>query len=59
MITKSYTQMGIPEHIVNPILTWITSYMSLFSLALLPIFAILTYIVFKKWGNNFFEDIVM
>ena len=59
MLAKSYTQMGIPEHTANPILTWITSYMSLFSLALLPIFAIFTYIVFKKWGQNFFEHIVM
>ena len=59
IFTKSHTQMGIPEHIANSILTWITSYMLLFSLALLPIFAIFTYIVFKKWRNNFFEHIVM
>ena len=59
MMAQSYQQMGIPEQTENPILAWITSYMSLFSLALLPIFAIFTYLVFRKWGQNFFEHIVM
>lgn len=36
-----------------------TNYMSFVNLAMIPFFALLTKIVFRKWGQNYWEHIVM
>ncbi|MFD2037572.1 DUF3667 domain-containing protein [Belliella marina] len=44
---------------MNDYLSFFSSYNSLIMLLLLPIFAVFTKIAFKKWGQNYYEHIVM
>lgn len=44
---------------VNKALTFLSSYSSVIMLAFLPILAIFTSVIFRKWGHNYYEHIVM
>lgn len=44
---------------MNEIMSYVTSYNSFFSLLMIPFFALLTKLVFYKWGHNYYEHVVM
>lgn len=43
----------------NKAFTFLSSYNAVIMLAFIPIFAVFTSIVFRKWGQNYYEHIVM
>jgi len=43
---------------VNSMTAWILKYQSLFMLAMVPITAFFTWVSFKKWGYNYYENVV-
>lgn len=45
--------------LMSKAMSLITSYNSLLMLLLVPIFAFITKIAFRKWGNNYYEHVVM
>ena len=51
--------MGLNNEFSNDIIAFLASNNALLMLALLPFFAILTKIVFRKWGENYYEHVVM
>lgn len=52
------SKTGAPE-ISNNVFAFVSSYNSFLMLAIIPFFAIFTSLVFRKWGQNYFEHIVM
>lgn len=52
-------QMGESAVDMSGPMSAVYSYMSILLLLLLPIFAFFTKIVFRKWGHNYYEHIVM
>lgn len=45
--------------VMADVMSALSNYNAIFMLLLLPIFAITTKLAFKKWGNNYYEHIVM
>ncbi|MGV0848223.1 DUF3667 domain-containing protein [Empedobacter falsenii] len=56
---ETYKSMGLNNEFSNDIIAFLASNNALLMLALLPFFAILTKIVFRKWGENYYEHVVM
>lgn len=59
IMKEAYVTMNMPANTINDIVSFMTSYMSFISLLLLPIFSGVTYLLFRKWGQNYYEHIVM
>lgn len=45
--------------VMNEVFSFLSSYSSFIMLLLIPVFAVFTWLVFKNWGQNYFEHIVM
>jgi len=58
IIREVNAKSGAPE-MSNKVFAFISSYNSFLMLAMVPFFAVFTWIVFRKWGQNYFEHIVM
>src|SRR5690554_6051963 len=43
----------------NEFMTWLSNYIPVLMLLLIPFFAMLTKISFRKWGHNYYEHFVM
>lgn len=54
-----YRQQNLNEQVSNEILAFLSSYNAILMLLMVPLFAITTYISFRKWGQNYYEHIVM
>ena len=54
-----YKERNIGTKVIADIMTFFSSYTPLIMLSLIPFFALTTKIAFKKWGNNYYEHIVM
>lgn len=59
MISEIYAKRGFDENFTNSYVDFISNYISIVFLLFIPIFAIFTKIAFKKWGQNYYEHIVM
>lgn len=59
IMKKYYATQKINTAIMNDFMAFAASYNTIIMLLLLPLFAIFAYIVFRKWGNNYYEHIVM
>lgn len=59
ILVEYYTEMGIKTENSNNIIAKISNYNSILSMLMIPIFAIFTSIVFRKWGQNYYEHVVM
>lgn len=53
------TSSNLNNNMMDGYMTAMQSYSSFFMLALVPIFALITKIAFRKWGNNYYEHLVM
>jgi Protein of unknown function (DUF3667) len=45
--------------LMNDMFSYVASYSSFIMLLLIPLFAIFTFLVFRKWGQNYYEHVVM
>lgn len=59
IMKEALTNSGMYSDAMSSYMTFISSYNSFLTLILIPFFAILTYLAFKKWGNNYYEHVVM
>ncbi len=54
-----YTQKNINNSQLEDFMNFLSSYTSIIMLLLIPLFALSTWIAFKKWGYNYYEHHVM
>lgn len=54
-----YAENNIPESLMRDLMAILSSYSSLMMLLFIPIISIITVLVFRKWGQNYYEHIVM
>lgn len=54
-----FAQQKMPKNFMNDIMSFISSYNSAIMLLLLPLVSILTKLVFRKWGQNYYEHVIM
>ncbi|WAC40401.1 DUF3667 domain-containing protein [Pedobacter sp. SL55] len=54
-----YTKQEVNSQFMNDVSSFTASYNSLLMLLLVPIFAFCSWLSFKKWGNNYYEHVVM
>lgn len=53
------SKKGMYSDFMNDVISFSSSYNSLIMLMLIPVFALLTKLVFSKWGHNYYEHVVM
>lgn len=58
-ISAFYAGQNMQSRLNADIITFFATYNTLIMLCLIPFFALLTKIAFKKWGQNYYEHIVM
>jgi len=54
-----FADKNINSKFMGDLMTFLSSYTTILMLALVPFFALTTKIVFKKWGHNYYEHVVM
>lgn len=54
-----YAQQHVNSALMNDYMAFVRSYNSFIMLALIPFFAFFTRLVFRKWGHNYYEHVVM
>lgn len=59
IMKAQYATQKVSVDLMNDIMSFTSSYNSIFMLLLIPLFAIFTKIAFLKWGQNYYEHIVM
>lgn len=59
MMNYYYSSKNLNSPFMNDMMSVLSSYMSLFMLLLLPVFAQFTRLAFRKWGQNYYEHVVM
>lgn len=59
IMDKYYTQNHIKSKMMGDLMSFISGYYSVIMLLLVPLFALTTKIAFRKWGQNYYEHIVM
>ena len=64
VMKEIYSQLGedspfYNEVIFNDSMSFVTNFISFIVLLLIPVLAIFTKIVFKKWGHNYYEHVIM
>lgn len=59
IMTEVLSQKGLYSGFMAEMLAFISSYNSFMMLLLIPFFAILTKLAFRKWGHNYYEHVVM
>lgn len=59
IMKKIYSDNKINSELLNDFLVFMASNNALIMLGTLPFFALLTKLVLRKWGNNYYEHVVM
>ena len=59
IIEQYYSQQNMSSPLMIDILSFTTSYNSIIMLSFIPLLGIVTKIAFRKWGQNYYEHIVM
>lgn len=54
-----YDQKEIPESFARDLIALISSYNSVMMLLFIPIVSLFTVVAFRKWGQNYYEHVVM
>jgi len=58
IMRQIFAQMKYPE-LMNSVFSFISSSLALIMLLLIPFFVIFTFLAFRKWGQNYYEHVVM
>jgi len=59
IMLEEYRQQGLNINKSNKIFATMTDYLAVINLLIVPFFAIFSFIAFRKWGQNYFEHVVM
>ena len=59
VMTAYFAQQAVNSKMTGEMMTFLSSYNAILMLLLLPLFALTTKIAFRKWGNNYYEHVVM
>lgn len=59
IMKELYESQHVNSAFMNDYMTITTSYNSFIMLAMIPVFALCTWIAFHKWKNNYYEHVVM
>ncbi|MBW2960680.1 DUF3667 domain-containing protein [Mesonia aestuariivivens] len=59
LMEEYYSKQNMSSPLMIDILSFTTSYNSLIMLSFIPFLAIITKLAFRKWGQNYYEHIVM
>lgn len=59
IMSAFYAKETLNSEYMNDVMTSIKSYNSILMLLLVPVFALTTKLAFRKWGNNYYEHVVI
>lgn len=59
VLKSFYQNQKMNSKLMNDMLSFMASYNSFIMLLFIPLMAILTSLIFRKWGQNYFEHVVM
>lgn len=59
IMANFYASQHMNSKMMNDMQTFMSSYNSLIMLLLIPIISIFTYLALRKWGQNYYEHIIM
>ena len=59
LMTAYYASQHISSQFTNDYISFTSSYNSIIMLLLIPFFALLTKLTFRKWGQNYYEHVIM
>lgn len=59
VMQEYFASQKMNSPLMNDFLSFMSSYNSVLMLLYIPLFAITTYICFRKWGQNYYENVVM
>ena len=59
IIESEYSKQNINKDFAHQITVFLSNYISIISLLSIPLFALFTKITFRKWGQNYYEHIIM
>lgn len=59
MLVKNYELQGFSKNAASGMSSFIIKYASIIMLLLVPFMALFTWIAFKKWGYNYYENVVI
>ncbi len=54
-----YAKLNLSSDLVGQLMAFLTSYNSIIMLLLIPFFSLISQFTFRKWGQNYYEHIVM
>lgn len=59
VLSNYFAQIHVNSKLMADMMTFMSSYNSILMLIYIPLFALITKIAFRKWGNNYYEHVVM
>jgi hypothetical protein len=59
IMSTLYAKETLSSEYMNDAMTFLKSYNSILMLLLIPVFALSTKLAFRKWGNNYYEHVVI
>ncbi|MFV8355452.1 DUF3667 domain-containing protein [Flavobacterium sp. XS1P32] len=59
IMSAFYAKENLTSAYMNDVITFLKSYNSILMLLLVPVFALTTKLAFRKWGNNYYEHVVI
>lgn len=59
IMSTFYAKETLSSEYMNDLMTSLKSYNSILMLLLIPVFALSTKLAFRKWGNNYYEHVVI
>lgn len=59
IMSTLYAKETLNSEYMNDVMTSLKSYNSILMLLLIPVFALSTKLAFRKWGNNYYEHVVI
>ena len=59
IMSAFYAKETLNSEYMNDVMTSLKSYNSILMLLLVPVFALTTKLAFRKWGNNYYEHVVI
>lgn len=59
IMSAFYAKETLNSEYMNDVMTSLKSYNSIMMLLLVPVFALTTRLAFRKWGNNYYEHVII
>ena len=59
IMEETYDKQNISKSAINEYMSFLSNYNSLVMLLAIPLISVVTYLLLKRWGNNYYEHIIM